>query len=96
MGIFDWLFGKSGNKIEKELVEIKDAVIARVEERIDDVVDDVIAKAKVIADTTEKVAGGYVDDETGKVYKTAGALKGVQTRRRNKKAKAKAAKKAKK
>lgn len=39
----------------------------------------------------EKV-GGFVDDVTGKVYKTAGALKGAQTRRQNKKASAKSKK----
>ena len=32
---------------------------------------------------------GFVDEETGKVYKTAGALKGAQTRRKNKAKKAK-------
>ncbi len=32
---------------------------------------------------------GFVDEETGKVYKTVGALKGAQTRRRNKEAAAK-------
>ncbi len=37
----------------------------------------------------EEKVEGFVDEETGKVYKTAGALKGAQTRRRNKKAKAK-------
>ncbi len=33
--------------------------------------------------------GGFIDEETGKVYKTAGALKGAQTRRKNKAKKAK-------
>ena len=35
----------------------------------------------------DPIVEGFVDEETGKVYKTAGALKGAQTRRRNKEAK---------
>ena len=34
----------------------------------------------------KKKTEDFVDEETGKVYKTAGALKGAQTRRRNKEA----------
>ena len=41
----------------------------------------------------EKKVDGFVDEETGKVYKTAGALKGAQTRRKNKAKKSKKAKK---
>ena len=37
----------------------------------------------------EEKVEGFVDEETGKVYKTAGALKGAQTRRKNKAKKAK-------
>ena len=91
-----WFLGDNSAKVEKELVEIREAVVSKVEERVEDISGDVKVKAKVIADTVEKVAGGYVDDKTGKVYKTEGALKGAITRRKNKAKKAKSTKKAKK
>ena len=39
-------------------------------------------KATPVVESVEKK--GFVDPETGKVYKTAGSLKAAQTRRRNK------------
>ena len=79
MGLFKWLSGLfSGGDNNKE------------ESTVLDLSDRVVTKV-----VTKKVKSteGYVDDVTGKVYKTAGALKGAQTRRKNKAKKSKKTKK---
>ena len=55
------------------LVSLAEAVVVKVEDKIDG--------------SNAKATEGYVDKVTGKVYKTKGALKAAQTRRKNKKAK---------
>lgn len=84
MKFFDWLFGCGcKNKKDSEVLNLTDPVVVKVVEDVK-----VKPKAKVVKKAPKKVPEGYVDDETGKVYKTKGALKSAQTRRRNKKAKA--------
>ena len=82
MKFLKWLFGCGcKNKKDSSVLDLTESVVVKVED-------------KVVKEAPKKAAEGYVDDETGKVYKTKGALKSAKTRRRNKKANA--AKKSKK
>lgn len=90
-----WLFGDSSPvKVEETLdLKVKEIICCDdmgtkdccKEEVSEDCCDDTGTKdcCKEIEDKVE----GFVDEKTGKVYKTASALKSVQTRRKNAKAK---------
>ena len=73
--LFDWLFGKAE--------ELEDKTVT-LTETVDSVTDD-----KKVEPTMEELleTERFVDPETGKEYKTSGALKGAITCRKNKAAK---------
>lgn len=68
MNFFKWLFGID-DEVPTEKVEIKETVKTKVEEKMDEV-------------KAEK-KGGFIDSETGKVYKSERSMKAAITRRKN-------------
>lgn len=82
MNFLKWLFGGS-NERPKEKVKVVESATTKVEEKMNEV------KAE------KKAAGGFVDPETGKTYKSERALKAAVTRRKNAGKKKTVAKKAK-
>jgi len=62
-------------------------------EEIEETAEKLVEKVDIAVETKkEEKAEKFVDSETGKSYKTAGALKGAITRRKNKMKKSKAKK----